>query len=332
MATIYEKGIDVSRYQGTIDWAAVAASGQQFAIVRVGSTDNNGVYVDRYFRSNVDGAHAAGMKVGAYYYTYAKTQDAVIKELNTFLPQLKAVQLEYPVFVDMEDSSFANLSRSQVTELTRYAMDILYQNGLYGGFYTYTYFATNYIDTAALADYPLWIADYRGYVGYQGGYTMWQFSSTGQVSGITGNVDLDYSYVDFLPFIQQGGFNGYTPTGPVLVPLENQLLEVFSERCEYFNSPDVNDVVGYLPLGSYTAVAMSERAFGGFTWVTFLLDGQEYWTALLADRCRLVEGEIDGGDGGDCEECRQQLAEANGRIEAARLLLADALEALEGES
>ena len=331
MATIFEKGIDVSRYQGAIDWSSVAAAGQQFAIVRVGSTDNKGVYVDRYFRSNVDGAHAAGLKVGAYYYTYAKTRDAVIKELETFLTPLKAVKLEYPVFVDMEDSSFADLSRTQVTELTRYAMDILYQNGLYGGYYTYTYFATNYIDTAALADYPLWIADYRGYVGYQGGYTMWQFSSTGQVNGITGNVDLDYSYVDFLPFIQQGGFNGYAPTGPVLVPLEGQQLEVFSERCEYFNSPDVNDVVDYLPLGLYPAVAMSEGTFNGFAWVTFLLNGREFWTALLADRCRLIPVE-DGGEEGDCEECRQQLAEANGRIDAARLLLNDALEALDGEA
>ena len=322
MAAIFENGIDVSRYQGVVDWARVAASGQQFAIVRVGSTDGSGVYVDPYFRRNEEGAHAAGLKVGAYYYTYAKTEEAVIRELNKFLPALEGYQLEYPVFVDMEDSSFVSLSRKQVTDLTRFAMDILYQNGWYAGYYTYTFFATNYIDTEALKDYPLWIADYRGYVGYQGGYTMWQYSSSGQVSGIQGNVDMNRSYADFLPFIREGGFNGFpAPSGPVMMPLENQLLEVFSERCEYFNSPDVNDVVGYLPLGTYPAVALSEEEYGGFVWVTFRLGGAVWWTALLEDRCRLIADD----SGTDCSECQAQLAEANARIEETRQLLNDAL-------
>lgn len=325
MAAIFENGVDVSRYQGVVDWARVAASGQQFAIVRVGSTDGSGVYVDPHFKRNVEGAHAAGLKVGAYYYTYAKTEEAVIRELNKFLPALEGYQLEYPVFVDMEDSSFVSLSRKQVTDLTRLAMDILYQNGWYAGYYTYTFFATNYIDTEALKDYPLWIADYRGYVGYQGGYTMWQYSSSGQVSGIQGNVDMNRSYVDFLPFIKEGGFNGFpAPSGPVMMPLENQLLEVFSERCEYFNSPDVNDVVGYLPLGTYPAVALSEEEYGGFVWVTFRLGGAVWWTALLEDRCRLIADD----SGTDCSECQAQLAEANARIEETRQLLNDALEAL----
>lgn len=325
MAAIFENGIDVSRYQGVIDWTRVAASGQQFAIVRVGSTDGSDVYVDPYFKRNVEGAKAAGLKVGAYYYTYAKTEEAVIRELDTFLPALEGYQLEYPVFVDMEDSSFASLTRKQVTDLTRFAMDILYQKGWYAGYYTYTFFATNYIDTEALKDYPLWIADYRGYVGYQGSYTMWQYSSSGQVSGIQGNVDMNRSYVDFLPFIKEGGFNGFpASSGPVMMPLENQLLEVFSERCEYFNSPDVNDVVGYLPLGTYPAVALSEEEFGGFVWVTFRLGGAVWWTALLEDRCRLIADD----SGTDCSECQARLAEANARIEEARQLLNDALEAL----
>ena len=325
MAAIFENGIDVSRYQGVIDWTRVAASGQQFAIVRVGSTDGSDVDVDPYFKRNVEGAKAAGLKVGAYYYTYAKTEEAVIRELDTFLPALEGYQLEYPVFVDMEDSSFASLTRKQVTDLTRFAMDILYQKGWYAGYYTYTFFATNYIDTEALKDYPLWIADYRGYVGYQGSYAMWQYSSSGQVSGIQGNVDMNRSYVDFLPFIKEGGFNGFpASSGPVMMPLENQLLEVFSERCEYFNSPDVNDVVGYLPLGTYPAVALSEEEFGGFVWVTFRLGGAVWWTALLEDRCRLIADD----SGTDCSECQARLAEANARIEEARQLLNDALEAL----
>ena len=80
---LFQVGIDVSRYQGSINWSAVAAAGKQFAIVRIGSSNNNGAYVDPYFLQNVNGAHAAGLRVGAYYYTYARTESAVAGELTT---------------------------------------------------------------------------------------------------------------------------------------------------------------------------------------------------------------------------------------------------------
>ena len=86
---IFETGIDVSRYQGVIDWKQVAA-GKQFAIVRAVSSNSGGVYVDPYFERNVAGAHEAGMRVGVYYYTYARSEAAVINELDTLLPVLKA--------------------------------------------------------------------------------------------------------------------------------------------------------------------------------------------------------------------------------------------------
>ena len=74
MMTVFQEGIDVSRYQGVVDWSAVAAAGKEFAIVRVGSSNQSGPYVDPYFTRNVQGAHAAGLRVGAYFYTYAKTE------------------------------------------------------------------------------------------------------------------------------------------------------------------------------------------------------------------------------------------------------------------
>lgn len=321
---IFESGIDVSRYQGQINWPAVAAAGKQFAIVRIGATDRTGVYVDPYFLRNVNGAHAAGLKVGAYYYTTAKSEEAVINELDTFLGTLQGLKLEYPVFVDVEDNSLPAVGKAKLTQLTRFAMDILYQHGWYAGYYTYTSFANNYIDTASLAAYPLWIADYRGYVGYKGSYTMWQYSSTGSVGGINGNVDLDYSYTNFLPEIMKGGFNGYGSSGPNMQPISGQDLEVFSARCEYFYTANVNDVVDYLPLGRYRALSLSEGEYGGFVWVTFSYNNETYWTALLSDRCRLVPAEW-----GDCTECEQQLAAAREKIDEARSLVAQALDVLE---
>ena len=124
---LFQVGIDVSRYQGSINWSAVAAAGKQFAIVRIGSSNNNGAYVDPYFLQNVNGAHAAGLRVGAYYYTYARTESAVAGELTTFLNALEGLQLEYPVFVDVEARSLTSLGKPQLTNLVKYAMDILNQ-------------------------------------------------------------------------------------------------------------------------------------------------------------------------------------------------------------
>ena len=140
---VYQSGIDVSRYQGSINWSRVAAAGKQFAIVRLGSSNSKGLYIDPYFLQNVNGAHTAGLRVGAYYYTYARSQAEVARELDIFLDALEGLQLEYPVFVDVEAERLTSLSSTQLTGLVRYAMDILYQRKWYAGWYSYT----NFINT-----------------------------------------------------------------------------------------------------------------------------------------------------------------------------------------
>ena len=175
---LFQVGIDVSRYQGSINWSAVAAAGKQFAIVRIGASNNNGVYVDPYFLQNVNGAHAAGLRVGAYYYTYARTESAVARELTTFLNALEGLQLEYPVFVDVEASSLTSLGKPQLTNLVKYAMDILNQRKWYAGWYSYTNYINSYMNASALTNYPLWVADYRSSLGYTGQYGMWQYSGS----------------------------------------------------------------------------------------------------------------------------------------------------------
>ena len=159
--SLFQNGIDVSRYQGSINWTQVAAAGKQFAIVRVGSSNSGGLYVDPYFLQNVTGAHSAGLRVGAYYYTYARTRAAVASELTAFLNMLEGIKLEYPVFVDVEDSSLTSLGRAELTSLVQYAMDILYQRKWYAGWYSYTNYINSYLNAGALVDYPLWVADYR---------------------------------------------------------------------------------------------------------------------------------------------------------------------------
>lgn len=309
---LFQRGIDVSRYQGNINWSQVAASGKQFAIVRLGSSNSNGLYVDPYFRQNVNGAHAAGLRVGAYYYTYARSEQAVIAELSLFLQALDGLQLEYPVFVDVEDSSLTGLGRTQLTELVRFAMDILYQRKFYAGWYSYTNFINSYLNAAALNSYPLWVADYRASLGYTGAYAMWQYSGSGTVPGIGGACDLDNSYQDFLPAIRAGGYNGFGAAGPSMVKVDGYQLSVFGAQTEYFYSPDFYDIVGYLPVGVYSVAEVSTEKYNGYDWVLFRYEGAEYWTALLGDRNRLVSGSSD---------CAERLAAANAKIEAARAAL-----------
>ena len=293
---LFQNGIDVSRYQGSVNWSQVAAAGKQFAIVRVGSSNSGGLYVDPYFLQNVTGAHSAGLRVGAYYYTYARTRAAVASELTTFLNVMEGIKLEYPVFVDVEDASLTSLGRAELTSLVQYAMDILYQRKWYAGWYSYTNYINSYLNAGALVDYPLWVADYRASLGYNGAYTMWQYSGSGTVSGISGACDLNRSYKDFLPEIQAGGYNNYGADGPSVQKVDGYKLVVFNARCEYFYTANLNDVVGYLPLGSYCVTGQTTAKYNGYDWVTFKYQGEEYWTAVLGDRNRVEKCEGNCGE------------------------------------
>ncbi len=290
MAEIFEIGLDVSRYQGEIDWQAVAGSGRQFVIIRAVSSNDAGVYVDPFFEQNYAGAKAAGLRVGAYYFTYAQTYAYADREIELLSGALEKKTLEYPVFVDMEAESIAALGRTRTTELAEYALESLRRKNFYAGLYTYASFAKNRIDMSRLSAYPFYIADYTGSVQYSGSYQMWQYTATGRVPGVNGNVCLDYSYRDFLPEIQQCGCNGYEAQAPMpMTPTPGLQLEVYgSLNCQYFYSPNVYDVAGTLKPGRYPVQAQSVGCYNGFTWLTVRYRDRVYWTTLLSDRCFLL--------------------------------------------
>ena len=142
-------------------------------------------------------------------------------------------------------------------------------------------------------------------MGYSGSYDLWQYSTTGQVAGVEGNVDLDYSYKNFLPLLQETGLNGYGTGRPAMQALSGKALQVTSARCEYFYSPNVDDVAGYLPLGTYPALELSEGGWRGYVWVTFRYEEQVFWAVLLEDRSRLIDAPQ--ADCAACEEALEQL-------------------------
>ena len=194
----YVYGIDVSKYQGDIDWVQVAASGVKFALLRAGSQNSGGPYIDPYFEQNYAGAKAAGIAVGAYIYTYAETEAEQNDEILTILPALEGKTFEYPVFVDVEDKSLTGIGKAALTQMVKRYMDILDQKGFVPGWYSYTNYINSYLCPEVLADYPLWVADYRSSLGYTGNYHIWQYTSKGTVPGIRGAVDLNRDYHHYI--------------------------------------------------------------------------------------------------------------------------------------
>lgn len=200
-----EKGIDVSDIQGVIDWKAVAGDNIKFAILKaVGTKSSTGLYISDYWEDNYRGAKENGIKVGAYLYTYAFNESEADEELTYLFKALEGKTFEYPVFVDVEDKLlYQNCSADQITATVKHLCQKIAEKGYYPAIYTYTYFAKTYINMAELSEYDVWIADYTGSVGYTGDYTIWQYTSTGLVAGIEGNVDMNISYKDYASILNK---------------------------------------------------------------------------------------------------------------------------------
>ena len=203
------KGIDVSHWQGHIDWAKVKAAGIQFAIIKAGGSDE-GLYTDPRWEENYRGAKANGIAVGAYYFVGAAciTAEAGRADAGRFLRQLAGKQLEYPVFMDVEATT-AN-AKAGATEAAIAFCRALEAAVYYAGIYSSTYSGfRDRLDDSKLTPFTHWVAQYASECTYGGAYGIWQYSSYGRVNGINGNVDLDISYQDYPSIIKSGGFNGY---------------------------------------------------------------------------------------------------------------------------
>ena len=206
--------IDVSRYQGEIDWAQVAAAGYKGAMLKTVSTNRklskraDGLYIDPTFETNYRNAKAAGLDVGVYYYTYATNKDMANAELALLRQAVYGKELTLPVAVDVEDNRLVSLDKQDLTDLTAYALHEVEQMGFYAQLYTYTSFAKAhlFVGGAALHPYDVWLADYTGKtpkVDFK--YNAHQHTSKGSVPGISGNVDLNVTEINYPRIIRKKG-------------------------------------------------------------------------------------------------------------------------------
>ena len=204
--------IDVSRYQGAIDWAQVAAAGYKGVMLKTVSTNRklskraDGLYIDPTFETNYHNAKAAGLDVGVYYYTYATSEAMADAELALLRQAVCGKELTLPVAVDVEDNKLKPMSTIDLTNLTAYALEQVEKMGFYAQLYTYTGYKYE-LDMARLSSrWDVWLADYTGKTpNVTFNYNAHQHTSKGAVPGISGNVDLDVTTINYQKIIRKKG-------------------------------------------------------------------------------------------------------------------------------
>lgn len=203
-------GVDVSKYNGKINWEQAKKSGVQFAILRLGSGYNGG-YIDKTFDYNYRECKRVGIPVGCYIASYLN----IDTEIQLTKQAIKNKQFEYPIYFDIEDFSIKgrNLTKSQITFYTTKYLKEIEKLGCYVGIYTNRAFLNRNFNYNDIKNYDIWIAHWSRYVNYKDVYPMHQFTNSMKWTGIPstgeGGVDTSYCYIDYPNIIKMNGLNGY---------------------------------------------------------------------------------------------------------------------------
>ncbi|EPR07776.1 glycoside hydrolase family 25 protein [Ruminiclostridium papyrosolvens] len=213
MAQINKNGIDVSKHQGVIDWNKVKAAGIEFAILRAGFGNNN---IDEQFKRNISECNRLGIPVGVYWFSYALNAENAVREARQCIALIKPYKVEYPVCYDIEYDTVTRarkkgvtIGKVQATAFVKAFCTEVQKAGYYATNYANKDYIRNMLDMNALRGFDLWYAWYnkncdRNDVG------LWQYTSSGKVPGISGNVDLNISFKDYPSIIRSAGLNGFS--------------------------------------------------------------------------------------------------------------------------
>jgi GH25 family lysozyme M1 (1,4-beta-N-acetylmuramidase) len=197
------QGIDVSTYQQTITWSTVAKN-NHFAIIRAGYGFG---HIDDHYETNYKNAKAAGVKVGAYWYSYAGSVSDAKQEANYCIQAIKGKQFEWPIYYDIEENSIFN--KGIASDIAKAFCEVLEANKYYCGIYSSAGAFKSYFNNYVKEKFTIWVAHWDvSKPSYSGTYGLWQYK-VGYTAGISGQVDLDYGYIDFEPIIKQYHLNGF---------------------------------------------------------------------------------------------------------------------------
>jgi len=201
-------GIDVSVWNGDIDWAAVSESGIDFVMIRAGRghvSDDKPMTVDAKFEYNITQANEYGIEAGVYFYSYADSVREIEEEARFLVGLLKGHRITYPVALDVEEKNIG--SKTKTTEMVDAFFKIIMDAGYFPMLYSYKSWFEDNLDDRTLGKYSIWVAELKESPTYTGTYYIWQFSHTGRVPGIEGDVDMNIAYRDFAAIIKSKKFN-----------------------------------------------------------------------------------------------------------------------------
>lgn len=209
--------MDVSRWQGNIDWDKVKARGKIDGVMlktvstnRKLSNRKDGLYIDPTFERNYAECKRVGLPVGVYYYTYAVSHTSADAELALLKTALAGKTFELPICVDVEDNKIRKLGKQALTDLTAYALATIEQWGFYALLYTGLNFGNTrlYMGGAALRKYDVWVAAYRDEKPTpEWSFGLWQYTSKGKIPGVSKGVDLSHAYKDYAKIIAKKGLD-----------------------------------------------------------------------------------------------------------------------------
>ena len=193
------KGIDVSEFQGKIDWNKVKSDGIKYAILRCGFGMDITSQDDRYFKYNMEQCEKLGIPFGVYLFSYANTVEKSRSEAEHTLRLIKGHKLSLGVWYDIEDNNTSGkVSKEMLTNIINTYCNTIKNEGYYVGVYASVSWLENKIESQIKNNYPIWVAQYYSKCEYEGKYDIWQYTSSGKVNGISGNVDMNYLYNESL--------------------------------------------------------------------------------------------------------------------------------------
>lgn len=190
-------GIDVSEFQGEIDWEAVKSDGIGFVMIRLGfrGSENGALVLDSKFKENLKGAKKVGLDVGVYFFSQAITPEEAIEEARYVMKHIRGKGVHYPVAFDMEPidgtERTADLTKEEKTAIADAFCQVIDRNGHTPMIYGNPKWMRKHIDLGYLSDYDKWLAHYTEATSYKSSFTMWQYTDSGSVEGIYDPVDMN---------------------------------------------------------------------------------------------------------------------------------------------
>ncbi|MBP5379814.1 MAG: glycoside hydrolase family 25 protein [Ruminococcus sp.] len=202
-------GIDVSVWQGKVDWEKVNDAGIDYAMIRAGY-GNLASQTDKYFEANIEGAEKAGIDCGTYWYSYAESPEDAVLEAEACLEVIGGHKFSYPVYYCVEDQCFATKSNEEITAIINAFCSTLEKKGYYVGIKSYANFLNTRVDEAVYSKYDVWVSHYGvSKPEFSKNYNMWQYANDGKIDGLNGAFNLDYAYLKFPEIMKNNHLNGF---------------------------------------------------------------------------------------------------------------------------